>query len=123
MPMLRILVAEDNEVNRQVVDGMLRALGYEAHMVEDGLAALEALEAEPYDVVLLDIHMPRMDGIQTARTVVSRFGARRPRLIALTADVFEEQRHALLEAGLDDFLPKPLPLAALREALLRCATS
>jgi len=117
---LRILVAEDNSVNREVIGGMLQALGCEAVIVEDGLLALQALETATYDVVLLDLHMPHMDGLQTARTIHSRFGEARPRLVALTADVVEERRQAFMEAGLDDFLPKPLRMAALREALGRC---
>lgn len=115
---LRILVAEDNMVNQRVMLGMLRRLGYEADMVDNGVRALAALASKPYDVVLLDVQMPEMDGIETARHITRNAAAgARPALIAVTAGAFAQDRENCLAAGMDAFLSKPLQLKALATAL------
>jgi len=119
---LRILVAEDNTVNQRVIQGLLRRLGYEPVIVENGLLALEAVRQMPYDLMLLDLHMPEMDGLDAARQVVATVPERqRPRMVALTASAFPEDRLACLEAGMQDFLSKPIQLEELRRTLTEAA--
>ncbi len=119
---LRILVAEDNAVNQRVIQGLLRRLGYEPVIVENGLLALEAVRQMPYDLMLLDLHMPEMDGLDAARQVVATVPLEsRPRMVALTANAFPEDRQACMDAGMQDFLSKPIQLAELRRALLDTA--
>jgi signal transduction histidine kinase/CheY-like chemotaxis protein len=121
LPSGRVLVVEDNEVNQQVILAMLSRLGCDADVASNGLAALAALEAGRYDVVLLDCRMPEMDGYEVATRVRAReaeLGGRTP-IIAMTASAFEEDRRRCLEIGMDDFLPKPARLAEVRKILTR----
>ncbi|HEX6862472.1 MAG TPA: ATP-binding protein [Thermoanaerobaculia bacterium] len=115
-----ILVAEDNPLNQKVVALMLESLGYQADVAGDGFAVLEALRRRSYDVILMDVQMPGMDGIEATRRLRAELPAeRQPRIVALTANVLAEQRGACLAAGMDDFLGKPLGFVELRSALLR----
>jgi CheY-like chemotaxis protein/HPt (histidine-containing phosphotransfer) domain-containing protein len=119
---LRILLAEDNVVNQQLALLLLKKLGYRADVTADGLEALQALEREPYDVVLMDVQMPKMDGLEATRHIHQRWpqGRRRPYVIAATANAMQEEREACLAAGMDDYLPKPIHLEELAAALRRC---
>ena len=120
---LQILMAEDNIVNQKVALAMLKKCGYTADVVTNGLEAIEALERRRYDVVLMDMKMPVMDGItatQRIREIMPR--ERLPTIIALTADAMEQQRKACLEAGMDDFVSKPIRIQELVEALQRVIT-
>ncbi|MCH9651971.1 MAG: response regulator [Deltaproteobacteria bacterium] len=116
---LSILLAEDNEINRLVALNILKVLGYEAAVARNGLEVLEALQRNPYDVVLMDLMMPRMDGIQATRRIRNDLPkASQPRIVAVTASVLAEQRQQCREAGMDDFLGKPLKLETTGEVLL-----
>ncbi|WP_162851131.1 response regulator [Panacagrimonas perspica] len=118
---LKLLVAEDNTTNQKVVGLLLRKLGYEADFVADGQEALLAVERRPYDAVLMDVQMPQMDGLQATREIRRRWGdAHRPRIVGLTANAMTEDRLMCLDAGMDDFLSKPVTLDKLDEALRRC---
>jgi signal transduction histidine kinase/CheY-like chemotaxis protein len=118
---LRILLAEDNVVNQKVVVAQLKRLGYQPDVVANGLEALTAVHRQAYDVILMDVQMPEMDGHEASRRIVEEFEiGRRPRLIALTANVFKSDQDACLSAGMDGFLGKPVDLAQLREALKQC---
>jgi PAS domain S-box-containing protein len=117
-PSLRLLLAEDNTVNQFVQLRMLRQLGYDCALATTGIELVEALAKAEYDLVLLDVQMPEMDGIEAARELRRR-GFSRVRLVALTADVTTETRQACLEAGIDEFLSKPLKLDALAAVLAR----
>jgi CheY-like chemotaxis protein/HPt (histidine-containing phosphotransfer) domain-containing protein len=118
---LRILVAEDNVLNQQLALLLLRKLGYRADVAADGLAALQALEREPYDVVLMDVQMPTMDGLEATRRIHQRWSeGRRPHVIAATANAMREEHEACLAAGMDDYLPKPIRVEELAAALSRC---
>jgi signal transduction histidine kinase/CheY-like chemotaxis protein len=119
-PSLRILLAEDNEVNRKVALLMLERLGNKADVAIDGIEVLEALRRQIYDLVLMDIQMPRMDGLETTRRIREEQPAgRRPRIVAMTANALLGDREACLAAGMDDYLSKPMRLDDLRGALLR----
>ncbi|MES1166776.1 MAG: response regulator, partial [Pseudomonadota bacterium] len=118
---LRILLAEDNVVNQRVALLLLARMGYRADVAANGLEVLAALERQPYDVVLLDVQMPEMDGLQAAREICRLWPAQsRPRLVAMTANAMEGDREECIAAGMDDYLGKPVRPSALAEALLRC---
>ncbi|MGH8046721.1 MAG: response regulator, partial [Chthoniobacterales bacterium] len=115
---LRILVAEDNVVNQRVADLLLQRLGYRAVIVANGLEVLTALERAKFDVILLDVQMPEMDGLEAAREICRRHPAgSRPWMIALTAHAIEGDRDDCLAAGMDDYLSKPIRGEGLRSAL------
>ncbi|MBY0495100.1 MAG: response regulator [Cyanobacteria bacterium] len=119
---LRVLVAEDNGVNQKVALAMLKHLGYRADLAADGVEAVEAVRRIPYDVVFMDLQMPELDGIDATRQIVAEHPpGRRPRIIALTANAFEEDRELCLKAGMDDYMSKPLKAETLEAALLRAA--
>ncbi|BET65755.1 hypothetical protein ASA1KI_06730 [Opitutales bacterium ASA1] len=117
---LRVLVADDNEINRKLVLTLLSKLGVSAHAVADGRQALQALEAEDFEVVLMDVQMPELDGISAVRELrLSVSGERPPYVVALTANALQSDRDACLAAGMHDFLSKPIRPATLIEALDR----
>jgi CheY-like chemotaxis protein len=117
---LRILLAEDNAVNQKLALALLSKLGYEADVAGNGLEALEALEREPYDVVLMDVQMPELDGLETTRRIRARWPAdARPRIVAMTANAMEEDRDACFAAGMDDYVAKPIRPEELAAALAR----
>ncbi len=119
---LRILVAEDNPVNQKVIRLMLERLGYRPDIVANGLEALQALQLRAYDLVLMDLHMPELDGLAATRRIRSEFPPdRQPRILALTADAFLESRAAAEAAGVDGYLTKPLQPAVLERALQEAA--
>ncbi|MBV9505992.1 MAG: response regulator [Acidobacteriia bacterium] len=120
---LRILVAEDHPVNQVVAVRLLERMGYDPDVVGNGIEALDAVRGRPYDVVLMDVQMPEMDGLDAARIISREFEpGKRPRLIALTANVSKSDQAICFEAGMHDFLAKPLELSQLRNALLQCRT-
>jgi CheY-like chemotaxis protein/HPt (histidine-containing phosphotransfer) domain-containing protein len=121
---LRILVAEDNSVNQKVVLLMLERLGYRADVAGDGREALEALRRQRYDVVLMDLQMPEMDGLEATRRIreAPPLGER-PWIVAVSASVLQEQQEACRAAGMDDFVAKPIDYPHLREALQRAGTA
>ena len=111
---LRILVAEDNLVNQRVIDRMLSRLNYEADLAETGKEVIEAVEEEDYDLVLMDLHMPEMDGLEATEHIMEHVPeAERPHIVALTAGVLDETRNRCLEAGMADFLGKPVRIGDL----------
>ncbi len=116
---LRILVADDLHVNVKMMLIILQKMGYEAESAANGLEVLQSIELSTYDVILMDVNMPEMDGLEATRRIVAQY-EKRPRIIALTANVTVSEREACHEAGMDDFLAKPIQAQALREALLRC---
>jgi signal transduction histidine kinase/DNA-binding response OmpR family regulator len=119
---LRVLVAEDNVVNQKVAIAMLRHLGYRADLASDGVEAVEAVRRVPYDVVLMDLQMPLLDGIDATRQIIAEHAReRRPRIVALTANAFEEDREQCLAAGMDDYVSKPLKTETLEAALARAS--
>jgi PAS domain S-box-containing protein len=118
---VRVLVVEDNVINQKVVVRMLERQGYRADVATNGAEALAALARTRYDLVLMDCHMPELDGFETTRTIraTEGIGGRRLPIIALTADAMPGDRERCLAAGMDDYLPKPLKLADLSAMLER----
>jgi signal transduction histidine kinase len=118
---LRILVAEDNPTNVKVIKLVMERLGYRIDVAGNGLEVLAALRRQQYDLVLMDVQMPEMNGIEATRQILREWPpTRRPRVIALTGGVMPEERRACLDAGIEDFLNKPLELPALVKALQSC---
>ncbi len=118
---LRILLVEDNPVNQKVALHLLQRLGYRADVAGNGLEVLEALHRQSYDVVLMDVQMPEMDGLSATRRICQQWShTSRPRIIAMTANAMQEDREACLKAGMDDYVSKPVRVEALVQALNRC---
>ncbi|MDT7775437.1 MAG: two-component system, sensor histidine kinase [Pseudonocardiales bacterium] len=120
MSPLRILVAEDHPVNQRLVQLLLAKLGHTADLVSDGVEAVAAVRRRDYDVVLMDVQMPELDGLAAAREIRARLDNRRPRIIAVTANALRGDREACLAAGMDDYLAKPLTRTELARALGDC---
>jgi CheY-like chemotaxis protein len=114
---LRILLAEDNAINQKVGQKMLGQLGYAADLARNGREAVEAVVARTYDLVLMDIQMPEMDGLEAMRLIRDRMGAHAPYLVALTAEALEGDRERFLASGFDNYLSKPLKAGALQDLL------
>jgi signal transduction histidine kinase/DNA-binding response OmpR family regulator len=114
---LRILLAEDNTVNQQVGLLMLSRLGYLADLAPDGHRALKAIEKTAYDLILMDIQMPDMNGIDAARMIREKLGAKCPTIFALTAEALEGDKQRFLDLGFDGYLSKPLETHTLQDAL------
>ncbi|HJU87202.1 MAG TPA: response regulator [Gemmatimonadota bacterium] len=115
---LRILLAEDNPINQNVAVRLLEKLGHTADIAANGQEAVTRLQEQPYDVVLMDVQMPRMDGLEASREICARWPPdQRPRIIAMTAEAMEGDRQKCLAAGMEDYLVKPVTLDALRGAL------
>jgi len=118
---LRILLAEDNATNRDLAVRFLQRMGYGCDVVSNGHQALEAAGRGVYDVVLMDVQMPEMDGLEAARRIADLLGAERPRIIALTANAMQGDRERSLAAGVDDYVTKPIRVAELQAALTAAA--
>ncbi len=112
----RVLIAEDNLVNQQVALAQLRKLGYASDVVANGLEVLEALNQIPYDIILMDCQMPKLDGYQTTRQVRLR-GGHQPHIIAMTASAMQGDRELCLAAGMDGYICKPTRITDLKAAL------
>ncbi|MCX6050091.1 MAG: response regulator, partial [Chloroflexi bacterium] len=118
--LLRILLAEDNIVNQKVGLRILQRLGYRADVVANGLEVLEALKRQPYDVVLMDVHMPELDGMETSRRIRRHTDEYyQPHIIAMTADVMNGYRDICIAAGMNDYISKPVRIEDLIAALER----
>jgi CheY-like chemotaxis protein len=117
---LRILLAEDNVVNQKLALRLLQQMGYRADVASNGIEAIECVARQPYDVVLMDVQMPEMDGLEAARRIVARWpsSAQRPRIVAMTANAMQGDREECLAAGMDDYATKPIRVEALVQALL-----
>jgi CheY-like chemotaxis protein len=120
---LRILLAEDNAINQQLAILTLERLGYRADVAGNGLEVLDALELHSYDVILMDVQMPEMDGIEATHHIRQEFSAKtQPRIIAMTANAMHGDREQCLAAGMDDYISKPFEVQELVEALRKCQT-
>ena len=115
---LQILIAEDNPVNQQVALLILKKMGYNPDLAKNGFEVLQKLENQDYDLVFMDIQMPEKDGIATTREIHKIYkDAKRPVIVALTADVIPEKQETYLAAGMDDVLSKPISIAEISEII------
>jgi two-component system, sensor histidine kinase len=124
-PALRILAAEDNATNRLVLEAMISILGFDLDTVEDGQAAVEAWTRQDYDLILMDIQMPVMDGMAATRAIreaEARTGRPRTPIIAVSANAMEHQVRSYREIGIDEVVPKPIELSLLHEAMVSVLT-
>lgn len=113
---LSILLVDDDEVNLKVASIMLRKLGYQADLATNGIEAIQALEHVSYDMVLMDIQMPRMDGLEATKIIRQRWH-HGPKIIVVTS--LDNYREICLEVGADDFLTKPIRIEKLKESIER----
>ncbi|HKJ90262.1 MAG TPA: response regulator, partial [Oceanipulchritudo sp.] len=119
LPSARILLAEDNPVNQMVAMGMLGNFGLTAHLATNGEEAVKAAATFPFDLILMDVQMPKLDGLEATRRIrAAASGDSSPvPIIAMTAHAMQGDREKCLEAGMDDYLPKPIAQALLLDAL------
>lgn len=113
---IHILMAEDDAINRKVLLKMLKKIGYSADVAENGIEVLKALERQDYDLILMDIQMPEMDGI-TATREIRKLWPLNPKIVAVTAYALEGDRERCLEAGMDEYLTKPVNMEDLRAVI------
>ena len=104
---VRILVAEDNLINQKIVDKAFKNMGYNCDVVSNGLEVLSSLKRQPYDVIMMDVQMPEMDGLQATREIIKQYAEKRPIIIAMTAGAYEKDKEECLAAGMDDYITKP----------------
>ena len=117
---LRILLAEDNVINQKVATRILTQMGYRPDVVQNGLEVLQALERQKYDVILMDVQMPEMDGLEATRQVRQLWtGSKRPWIIAMTANAMESDRQMCFDAGMDGYVSKPVRIESLESELVR----
>lgn len=121
-PSLRILIAEDNKVNQKVATLLLKRLGYTADMVNNGEEVLATLQQQTYDLVLMDVQMPKLDGLTATRRIREELPAsQQPWIIAMTAEALAGDQEKCLAAGMDNYLSKPLRNEELQKILSHCA--
>lgn len=122
-PKAKVLVAEDNSTNQMVITAILKRLEITAHVVNNGLEAVDAFKRDDYDLILMDVQMPEMDGCTATRKIreleKSEDGEQRLPIVALTANVMQDDRNTCIESGMDDFLGKPVRRELLGQVLER----
>ena len=119
---LRILLAEDNAVNQKLALRLLQQMGYRADVASNGLEAVESVQRQSYDVVLMDVQMPEMDGLDATRAIRKLETISQPRVVAMTANAMQGDREMCIAAGMDDYISKPIRVSELVEALRRTAS-
>ena len=120
---LSILVADDIPSNQKVLVEMLKGLGYRADAVADGIEVLQALQIRPYDLILMDIRMPQMDGLTATREIRKLWPNKRPRVVAITAFAMEGDKEKFLEAGMDGYIAKPVKVEDLAALLFNISSA
>lgn len=120
---MQILLAEDNPVNQKVALRMLKRIGHEADIANNGVEVLKALEEKRYDIILMDMQMPEMDGLEATRQIVQKYAEDvRPYIIALTANAMHGDRERCIAAGMNDYVSKPIRVEDLQNAFDRMPT-
>ena len=110
---LNILVAEDNSINQKLIKRIFQILGYEIELAANGYKVLEVLDRIKIDIVFMDIQMPEMDGLEATRQIIAKCGNIKPLIIAMTANTLQDDRYKYLEAGMDDYVSKPLTISSI----------
>jgi PAS domain S-box-containing protein len=116
---LRILLAEDNQVNQKLALRILEQMGYRADIASNGIEAVESVERQSYDVILMDVQMPEMDGLDATRSIRKLADVTQPHIIAMTANAMEGDREMCLAAGMNDYVSKPIRVNELVDALMK----
>ena len=116
---LRILLAEDNAVNQKLALRILLQMGYRADVASNGIEAVESIERQKYDVILMDVQMPEMDGLDATRRIRNLTNVTQPRIIAMTANALEGDRELCIAAGMEDYISKPIRVNELVDALMK----
>jgi CheY-like chemotaxis protein len=119
---LRVLLAEDNALNRMLALEMLRGVGVDVDSASDGEEAVRMAQSGGYALILMDVHMPVMDGLDAARALRAHAGTRAVPIVAMTASVLQEEREACFEAGMTGHLPKPFTMQLLYDTMLQQLT-
>ncbi len=114
---LQILLAEDHPVNQTLAIALLEKMGYKPDIAENGISVLEALTRKKYDLILMDISMPEMDGYEATQRIIERYGDARPRIVAMTANAMKGDKEQALQVGMDNYLTKPIQIPRLVEVL------
>ena len=121
---ISILVAEDNTINQKLMNKSLSFYGYSADIAANGLEVLEALERQPYDLIFMDLQMPEMDGLEATKQIISRYKEYRPKIVAMTASALGADKEACFEAGMDDYVSKPIKIDIIEEMIIKwCSTN
>lgn len=115
---LKIVVAEDNAINVKLIVRLMQKLGYSIDVAGNGLEVIEAIQRQKYDLIFMDIQMPEMDGITATKEIVKRWGNNRPVIVAMTAHALKEEKDRCFDAGMDDFITKPLVIPDLMKMLI-----
>ena len=116
---LKILLAEDNAVNQKLALRILEQMGYRADVASNGIEAIESVERQEYDAILMDVQMPEMDGLEATRQIAARWPAHHPHIIGLTANAMQGDREMCMAAGMNDFITKPVRIDELIGALVK----
>lgn len=119
---LKILVAEDNLINQKLIIMLLEKLGYVPDVVANGAEAVGSVNRQHYDLVLMDIQMPEMDGFQATQRIIELYDNERPFIIAMTANAMEGDKDLCLQNGMDDYVPKPITLDVVRDVIIKWGT-
>jgi CheY-like chemotaxis protein len=114
---LRILIAEDNDFNLQLMKLMLDQLGYDLEVARNGKEAVEIVQVKEFDLILMDVQMPVMNGLEATKEIRKDFTHSKLKIIGLSANVFDEDRKRAIDSGMDDYLTKPLRMGALAKKL------
>lgn len=115
----RILLVEDNRVNQKLAQMMLRKLGYTCDVAANGIEALDALAIKSYSLIFMDMQMPEMDGVTATKKILEIYGEKRPSIVAMTANAFQEDKDKCFDAGMDDFTSKPIQLSELKKVVIK----
>jgi CheY-like chemotaxis protein len=120
---LKILLAEDNAVNQKLALRLLEQMGYRADVASNGVEAIDSIQRQIYDVILMDIQMPEMDGLDATRSIRKLSSLKQPRIIAMTANAMQGDREMCIAAGMEDYISKPIRVNELMDALLKVQKS
>lgn len=107
---LNILVAEDNAINQKLITRLFEMLGYDIQIAVNGFETINTLNRMPIDIIFMDVQMPEMDGIEATKQIISRWGNKKPLIVAMTANALQNDKEKCLEAGMDDYISKPLTI-------------
>jgi len=115
---ISILIAEDNAINQKLIVKVFTIMGYKPDVVANGLEVLEALQRQTYDIIFMDVQMPEMDGLQATKIIVNQWTEARPYIVAMTANAMPGDREICLNAGMNDYLSKPIRVEVVQQLLI-----